>query len=293
MESNKFKCMECKKYYKSYQSLWNHKKKFHSILTQNNSFQNKDNSKSPQNNSKILIEPINKLTCNYCTKIYSRMDNLNRHKKICKLKDEIYNQNKEIIKQQSEIIKQQNEIIKQNDEIIKSSTSLTTTNNNTNNGTINNGTINNNNTINVYNFGSEYVLENLPHKEQIKILKKKEYDALIDALITTHFSKENPEGHTMFMNSITDKYASVYDKKKNKIILEPIESTLDYAIQQRINELEELKHIHKDELNEEELINLDNIVENDYPQHVVNKTKKLAVKNKDMVKETLGKVVSK
>ena len=29
MEENKFKCNDCEKYYKSYQSLWNHKKKFH------------------------------------------------------------------------------------------------------------------------------------------------------------------------------------------------------------------------------------------------------------------------
>ena len=30
------------------------------------------------------------------------------------------------------------------------------------------------------------------------------------------FQKKHHEGHTLFMNSIDDKYASVYDKKKNK-----------------------------------------------------------------------------
>ena len=166
------------------------------------------------------------------------------------------------------------------------------TNNNTNNGTINNGTINNTNNINIYKFGSEMVLENLPHKDKMEILKKEGYEALIQAIIMTHFSKNHPQGHNIFMNSITDKYASVYDKNKDKVVLESVEEALDTMIQQRIYELEELKDIHKDELNETELINLDNIVDNYYPQHVVNKTKKLAVKNKDMVKETIDNIAS-
>ncbi len=296
MEENKFKCNECKKYYKSYQSLWNHKKKFHSIEPQNNSIKHQDNLKSPQNNSFIYNEPINKLTCKYCSKIYSRMDNLNRHKKSCKLKEEIYNQNEEIIKQQNEIIKQNKEIIKQNEELInKTFTELiNTTNNNLNNNSnnTNNGTINNNN-INIFQFGSETILDKLPAKEAIELLKIGGYKTLLEAITKTHFSKDHPEGHNIFMNNITDKYVSVYDKKKGKVILEPVESAVDFTLGQRRYELEELLELYKDELNEIELDNLNNVVDiqNDCPRHVIDKTKKLAVKNKDMVKQTIDKTI--
>ncbi len=114
MDENKFKCDVCKKYYKSYQSLWNHKKRFHTIITQNNSIQPQINSIQPQTNSiqpqdesPPSYETVDKLTCEYCSKIYSRMDNLNRHKKTCKLKDTLKKENEELkvkIKQQEKQI---------------------------------------------------------------------------------------------------------------------------------------------------------------------------------------------
>jgi hypothetical protein len=225
------------------------------------------------------------------------MDNLNRHKKTCKLKEEIYNQNEEIIKQQNEIIKQNNELIKQNEELInKTSTGLITTNNNTtnnnNSNNTNNGTINNNN-INIFQFGTETILEKLPEKEAIQLLKIGGFKALIEAIIMTHFSKDHPEGHNIFMNNITDKYLSVYNKKKAKVMLEPVESAVDFTLGQRRFELEELLEQYKDELNEIELDNLKKVIDiyYDYPKHVIDKTKKLAVKNKDMVKQTIEQTI--
>ncbi len=289
MEENKFKCNECNKYYKSYQSLWNHKKKFHSIQPQNNLIKPQMNSIQPQNDSISSNVPINKLTCKYCSKIYSRMDNLNRHKKTCKLKEEIYNQNEEIIKQQNEIIKQNNEIIKQNEEIInKTSTGLTTYNNSNN---TNNGTINNNN-INIYNFGSEKILENLPKVEAVELLRLPGYNPVLSGLKITHFSKDNPEGHTIFVNNIDDKNAIIYDAKKGTTISEPIEVSADLAIQNTIWDLEELKEKHKEELNEKQLNNINNIIEDDYPPHITDKFKKMAYENKDMVKKTIKQVVA-
>lgn len=294
MDINKFKCNVCNKYYKSYQSLWNHKKKFHSILTQNNLYLPEDNSISPHNNSNIIVESINKLTCKYCSKIYSRMDNLNRHKKKCKLKEEIYNQNEELIKQNNEIIKNQKELLKQNSELIKTGITPTTTNNNITNNNTNNGTINNTtNNINVFKFGLETVLENLPKDEAVNLLRMTGFKSLVKSILLTYFSKRFPEGHILYMNNINDKHAVVYDKDKGKEILEPIDTAIDMAIQHRIVELDELKDKHKDELNEVQLNNINNIVDNEYPPHVCDKFKKMAVKHKGMVKDTLDKVVSK
>jgi len=296
MEENKFKCNECNKYYKSYQSLWNHKKKFHSIITQNNTIKPQHNSIQTQNNSFASYTPINKLTCKYCSKIYSRIDNLNRHKKTCKLKEEIYNQNEEIIKQQNEIIKQNNEIIKQNEELInKTSIGLITTNNNTtnnnnNSNNTNNGTINNNN-INIFQLGLETIVENLPKDEAVELLRLKGYGPLLRALMITHFLKDHPEGHNFFINDMNDKYATIYDTKTGKTINEPIEEACDTTIQNRLVDLEELKDKHKEELNETQLNNIDYIVDNDYPPHITDKLKKMACKNKDMVKKTIEKVI--
>jgi hypothetical protein len=233
------------------------------------------------------------LTCKYCSKIYSRMDNLNRHKKICKLKEEIYNQNEELIKQNNEIIKNQKELLKQNSEIIKTGITPTTTNNNTTNNNTNNGTINNTtNNINVFQFGLETVLDNLPKNEAVDLLRMTGFKSLIKSLLLTYFSKKYPEGHILYMNNIKDEYAIVYDKDKGKETLEPIDSAIDMAIQNRITELEELKDKHKDELNEVQLNNINNIVDNEYPPHVCDKLKKMAVKNKEMVKTTIDKVIA-
>jgi hypothetical protein len=292
MEENKFKCDICKKYYKSYQSLWNHKKKFHQQIPTIHP-QNDKNTPTihPQNTHIIKIKKTDQTNCDYCNKILSCYNSMNRHLKTCKKKHDIIKENEEL-KLKTQQQEQRILNIEQKLENITNKMELTTTNNNTINNT-NNGTINNN--INIFQFGSETVLEKLPAKEAIELLKKGGFKALIEAIIMTHFSKDNPEGHNIFMNNITDKYLSVYDKKKGKVIFEPVESAVDFTLGQRRYELEELLEQYKDELNEIEVDNLENVIDiqNDCPKHVIDKTKKLAVKNKEMVKQTLENVVNK
>jgi hypothetical protein len=88
-------CKTCNRNYSSYQSLYNHNKKFHSKVE----------------------EPV-KLLCQYCKKPSSRKDNLHRHEKNCKhnksneyieLKKEINNL-KEQLNNKTEIKKQTNNI---------------------------------------------------------------------------------------------------------------------------------------------------------------------------------------
>jgi hypothetical protein len=296
MEENKFKCSECKKYYKSYQSLWNHKKRIHDLKMtdyDHNSIKTHDQTMT-ENDPIKKIKKTDNSTCEYCNKILSAYTHLRRHLKICKTKQDIIKQNEAIIKQQNEIIKQNNEIIKQNEEIInKTSTALTTTNNNTMNNNTNNGTINNTNNINIFHYGTETIIDNLPDNEAIKLLKIGGFKALIEAFMLTHFSKNHPEGHNLLMNETTDKFVSVFDKKKGKMIVEPTEDALDHLLGQRRFELEELLYKHKDELNELELYNLNNVVDIqiDCPQHIIDKAKKIAVKYKEMVKQTIEKVI--
>lgn len=290
MEENKFKCNECKKYYKSYQSLWHHKKRFHSKSPQNNSIDLKTSSIQPQNNS---FMSLNKLLCEYCNKIYSRIDNLNRHKKKCKSKEILISQNDEIIKKQNEIIKQNSEIIKQNEALLKHTNSINNTNN-TNNGTINNtSNINNTitNNINIFRLGYETILENLPKEEILCLLRMEKYKPLLEAIKKTHFDKEHPEGHNWCNSNLRDNFVITYDKDMNKPIRENKEETIDYVLQQRINELEELGDKHKDDLTEEQMNNIDNIVKNDCPPYISEKVKIMAYQNKDMVMNTINKFI--
>jgi hypothetical protein len=88
-------CIICSKEYSSYKSLWNHNKKFHNSLTQKSSISPQNSSISPQKSS-ILQNPLSNMNqCKYCTKTYTRNDNLIRHEKVCKKnnKDEIIEEN--------------------------------------------------------------------------------------------------------------------------------------------------------------------------------------------------------
>ena len=72
-------CKTCFRQYSSYQSLCNHKRKYHC----------NDNNKTMNiiyNNNEITIEKPDKLTCRYCKKIYSHQNNRWKHEKICKEK---------------------------------------------------------------------------------------------------------------------------------------------------------------------------------------------------------------
>ncbi len=87
-------CEQCKRNYKSYQSLWNHRKRFHA---QNDSIMPQNDSPVLQNDS-ILTQNDSKIICRYCDKTYSRTNNLHRHYKTCKLKlaEDIKKQKQEI-----------------------------------------------------------------------------------------------------------------------------------------------------------------------------------------------------
>ncbi len=141
MEENKFKCNICNKYYKSYKSLWNHKKKYHEDIPTNIpnisplypqnipniSPEYPHNSINYNSNSQPIIKQTEKRNCDYCNKILSSYKNLHRHLQTCKLKKQEQT-TAEMKKEISELREMVAELIKN-----KSNTN----NNNTNNGTIN------------------------------------------------------------------------------------------------------------------------------------------------------------
>jgi hypothetical protein len=133
-----YKCNICNKGYTSYQSMWNHNKKFHNIMsskithqnsnnTQNSSNISQNSSNISQNISTLIINKECNLICKYCNNKYSRIDNLKRHEQSCK--EKINKQiNEEIkLKEMDLLLKQQEEkntkeknlLLKQEKDILK------------------------------------------------------------------------------------------------------------------------------------------------------------------------------
>jgi cell division protein FtsB len=101
-------CNQCNKIYKSYQSLWNHNKKFH----------NKNvvvcgvNEVVCGENEVVLNTTKNKYVCNNCNKIFNDRSNKYKHEKICKNKNnEINNENIKIKELMLQIKKQETKIL--------------------------------------------------------------------------------------------------------------------------------------------------------------------------------------
>ena len=113
MDSNKYTCNICNKSYKSYKSMWFHKKKIHEnskIIPQKTSTLSVNSTNITQKND-IITEEDNLLKCEYCNKTYSRTDNLKRHLIKCKIKEDIIKEN-EILKKQLNIMEKNNKDIR-------------------------------------------------------------------------------------------------------------------------------------------------------------------------------------
>jgi hypothetical protein len=216
MDIKKYTCNICNKNYKTPQSLWNHKNKFHTEITYNNSILTPPNLFSTQNNL-ILTQQndINNLTCNYCKIQYSRIDNLNRHIKKCKHKDLII-KNYEELKQKNQENEQQILEMKKTFDEMKSilldmmnkqykmhPKKLQKLINGTNNGIINNNNNSNNNSnsnnsnsnniivnnLNIIELGYEELNKVFTEEEKLKILRRG-YSSLEEIIRHTHLNND-------------------------------------------------------------------------------------------------------
>ncbi len=207
-------CKDCNKIYASYQSLCNHRTKFHKI-NDNHSIIIDNPSIIPDNPSIIStpleIETVKTYDCRYCNKDFSYFQNRWRHEKICKTKKH------EIIeKNNTQIIENQNNI--------------------QNNGTMNtnNGTINNTNNIIINNYGQEnlsYLKDELI-KKILERLTKHDDDSMKNAIPTLaqfiHFNPYHKENNNIEINSI-----------KSKTAKKMVDGKMKYVVKERL-----IKEIH-------------------------------------------------
>lgn len=196
-----FRCNVCNKKYLSYQSLWNHNKKAHKLGDpQKSSFSSispQISSFSPQNSS---ISEDNKLSCMYCKKKLSRIDNLKRHENKCREKN---------------IAKLKNDTIKENLAKNTSDNIIGTSNNGNNNGSNNTVVNGNKNKIIIIKSGCESI-DTLSYNN-ISSLFDLEISSVIQLVELVNFSEARPENHSFCSTALERPYLSIYNTTTNTI----------------------------------------------------------------------------
>ena len=281
METNKFKCNICNKYYKSYQSLWHHKKRYHiNIPTNIPNISPHIPNISPQINNESLpnIKKIDKRNCDYCNKLLSSYKNLHRHQQTCKLKE---NDKKDMRKEIEDLKKMVADLL---------NSKINTTNNITNNnGTINNnnGTINNN-YITIVPFGKEKFVEVTNEKEHLFILKQNGNDVLYKCIEMKHFNEKLPQYHNYVKTNNRTDEAKIYDETVKDFKIVNNNEIVDEVITNAEFDIEDMLGLHENKINNKQKDNIKRILDVSIPysSYVEKTVKAMPYDNRNKVLET-------
>jgi hypothetical protein len=229
-----FNCDKCKKKYSSYQSIWNHNKKFHSNNIELNV------------NDNIKLDINDKIKCDYCNKHYNNKYTLKTHLKTCSIKKfneqtiQINNDNLIILEQlKIERIKEEKEVLKLKLKL-KSKSSSTTTNNNIKNINsqlnLNNTNINNN--FKIISIGRENLQEILSLIEKKTILNAR-YGCLEQLVNIIHCGNYDQFKNILITN-LKDEYAYKYDNNLNKFICIKKNEIIRDLVSERLENIREI-----------------------------------------------------
>ena len=242
-----YRCTICNKNYKSYQSLWNHNKKFH----------NNENTNSPLkfDNCPLNIDKSQKIySCKICNKSYNNKNSKWSHEQKCKNTnseiEKINAENKQkelsiiLLKEEKEILKLKLKLEKSNkiDNITlkKLNKKLLERNNLIKNSTVNshNTHIQNNivNNFQLVGFGKEEIVELLTNKEK-KLIMNAKYGCLEKLIETVHCGKYN-QFKNIIITNMKDQYMYKYDANKGQFILSTKIDVLNSLINYRLDDLE-------------------------------------------------------
>ena len=272
-----YHCEECKKGYSSYQSYWNHNKKFHSsinthntsITPHNNSIDTHNNLNNIQKNSKNSNQE--NFICKYCNKNYSRKDNLKRHEKSCKenneeiKKIEAIHKTKELeiilAKEQHKILKEEKQILKLklklekpddnvtvkqlNKKLLKHNNLIKNSNinsnniisNNNNNNKIQNNIVNNN-VFQITGFTKEDICDVLTMNEKKQIMNAR-LDCInkLVEIVNCNSSKYHHLKNILITN-MNNNYMYKYDEDVGQFILSNKTTILNSLIDSRVEDIE-------------------------------------------------------
>ena len=248
----KFYCDECNKYYKSKQSFWNHKNKFHKENEPN------INHVSPKCQLSINQMSTFKYTCKYCNKGYHLNQSRWKHEQKCKIND---NNEKEILKKENmELKKEIKEIKKQLMELMNKSCKVHPKTLQKINNQLNNCNITN---INIVQFGKEDVINTLSRKEKLKILNNG-YQSFNKLIEYVHFNDNYPQFKNIAITNLKDNIAYKYNPEDNKFIACKKDELLEDLMDIRTIDLEEILNENIDTINNVKVSKLKSSIEKLY-----------------------------
>jgi hypothetical protein len=229
------------------------------------------------------VQPPNKtdkLTCNICSKIFSRIDNLKRHQLKCKTnKFDKYDQELDILKQKINKLENKSE----------NKTKI----NNINKNKINGNMINTNITIN--KTGTENI--NLLNYEDVSIIFDNEISSVIKLIELVNFNENTPDNHSFCSTNLDSAYLSFYNTDTNSINKERKRYFFEEVICKSIQNHEILYSKFKNKFNfvkqkqiEDNISSLKKIKENSFSSKImgemIRKLNLISYNNRDLIQTT-------
>lgn len=255
----KYRCEHCNKEYSSYQSLWNHTKKFHLQKPLDDTIKSlivTSNVTNMSLNVTNISQNKKSLTCRFCNKIFKHRQNKSLHEKTCKSNDNKIkelienNKNKEYllkIKKQEAKIMQYKYLIQKNNivdtpSVNKLNKMMTVRKNLIKNSTVNSNNNIQNNIVNInfqiVGFGKEDICGLLTSQEKKQIINAK-YGCLEKLVEITHCGKYN-QFKNILVTNMKDNYMYKYDDKTEQFVLTSKKEAMDTLIDNRIVDLENI-----------------------------------------------------
>ena len=313
-------CKHCNKQYSSYQSWWNHNKKFHiSEVIKSNHLGNHSVIKS--NHLVINKNPLtdgvnNSLICKFCNRIFSHKNNRWRHENTCKEKEKREQaaereQEREQQLLQIQLKKEETKILKLQLKLEKSkrrqpktvnelNNLLTQHRNNINrsliqnhsNNTINN--IHNNNQIHnhfqIIGLGKEQDIPALLTNNEKNSIMKSKFLSLKKLVEIVHCGNYN-QFKNIIITNMKDNYMYKLDDSKGIFVLAPKDEVISSLINYRIDDLvviynefvEKDNFDHKTKERMEDFINTMSYGNEHDKRYQINEIKLLLFNNKDKI----------
>jgi len=263
-----FCCKTCNKNYSSYKSLWNHNKKFHTILYDSNKpIISHDKSIDKPYISQNKSNKSDKYKCQYCNNIYKHFQSRWKHEQKCSNKNN--NEKIETLEKENEELKKELEIkdkqfkdaiieikkefvvlLKQNGHIhpenLKQINKKVEKVNNTygNNNNVNNGQIINNTYVKFGNLDYNKIFS----EKEIRNLMGLQYKCIEEFIKKTHFNDAHPEYNNIFITNLRDNIAYIFDGKE--FIASDKNDTLNDLIIDHANEINLTLDVHRKKLND-------------------------------------------
>ncbi len=235
-----FKCEQCNKSYKSYQSRWNHVKKCHKDCVVKNVVNVVED---------VVKDVVVKKTteCIYCNKVLADRISRWRHEQKCNKKiDDIHEDKLILLEQQNEKLESKIEELK--DLLLKSMKIHPKTLNKINKQLNNSGVINNTtNNIQIVQLGEENLNELLSKQEKIKILNQRGH-SLKEIVNLVHISDKFTQFRNIYITNLQNSIGYKYDTKTNSFIAVNKSVLLDDIIDCRMCDIETFYNELEDKL---------------------------------------------